>query len=253
MALEIIIPIYNEACRLEGAVAGFARNLQDSGLAERGHTVRFWWADDGSTDGSLARLDALLAGQLCGEGIQHRMLRRERNQGKGSILRYAVEHARGEILPASTIAFWDADAELDSAALFEAFWLVNGGTADIVFGARHFATRSGYRELPGRLTRALANVSLTWFSNRFSGLRLSDVHCCARVARASVLLPLKFASRGFDFEAELAGLVGRVRHSGLKIREISIAYQPRGRGDGKKIGLRDVLPQLRQAVRCRFF
>ena len=253
MGLEVIVPIYNEVRRLDGAVAALALQLKRSALLERGHTIRFWWADDGSTDGSLEQLNSLVSATMSGTGISHRVIRREQNQGKGSILRYAVETARSEIAADSIVAFWDADGELEPSALFEAFWLVDSKAADIVFGARYFAMQSKYHELPGMLTRACANFLLTWFSNRFSGLRLSDVHCCARIARANVLLPLRFVSTGFDFEAELAGLVGRQRHLGLKIREIPVAYRPRDRGEGKKIGVRDVLPQLRQAVRCRFF
>ncbi|MBI3543966.1 MAG: glycosyltransferase family 2 protein [Deltaproteobacteria bacterium] len=252
MEFEIIIPFYNEVGRLEGAVDTFVRELGKSAIGGAGANIRFWWADDGSTDGSHARLESLVSEKFPKALATHRFLRRVENQGKGSILRYAIEQALKEIKPDAIVGFWDADGELDPKSLFEGLSIVSRGEADIVFGTRVFTFEPTLREYPNYLMRSTANRLLTLMSNTLSGLRLADVHCCARMVRADLLARLPLTSDGFDFEAEFAGLVGRVnRRKPLKIREVPIGYLPRTRSEGKKIGASAVLPQVYQAFRCR--
>jgi glycosyltransferase involved in cell wall biosynthesis len=245
---EIVIPFYNEAGRLRGTIAALAAELKRSALIERGFAIRFWWADDGSTDGSGADLRALVVKSFVFPGVEHCFLHLAVNRGKGSALRFAIDELRERVKPNAVVAFWDADGELYPDALYAMIADVAGGAADIVFGSRF--PRGGPSRIPP--FHALANGLLTLLSNAFSGLKLTDAHCCAKAIRAELLFRLPFTSSAFDFEAEFAGLVGRLRPRPAKIAERHIAYERRRRSEGKKIGARDVLPQLRQALRCRF-
>lgn len=252
MRFEVLIPFYNEAHRFEAAIRALAEEYRRSAIAMLGVPLRFSWADDGSTDSSGKALALALGrhfGGISAPGIEHRILHRETNAGKGSAMRFAIDQLRSDASPNSIVAFWDADGELLPEGLFEALRTVHQGSADIAFGSR-FSKRN-----PQVLNfrHYLGNKALTLLSNYFSNLNLSDVHCCARVLRAGILFQLPLTSCGFDFEAEFVAIVGRVRSPKLRLIEIPVTYIPRAVDEGKKIGISHVWPQIYQAIRCRYF
>jgi glycosyltransferase involved in cell wall biosynthesis len=248
MKCHVIIPFYNEAHLLGRTIEILSIEAQHNAFARSAESIHFVWADDGSSDRSFETLKGLLEITFP-LSITHEVIRSEQNRGKGSVVRFAMDHMRSTIKPDDIVAFWDADGELDPKGLFEGLQIIGSGAADIVFGSR-FSKRNtqvlNFRHY-------LGNKTLTLFSNFFSNLNLSDVHCCARMVRAGLLFLLPLSSRGFDLEAEFAGLVGRVRKPQLRIHEIPIEYVPRTVQEGKKIRLSHVFPQLVQAIRCRFF
>lgn len=245
---EVIIPFYNEAHLLDRSVGLIATALDESGLLEKGWQIRFWWVDDGSTDGSAERLQEGLAHHFPG-AVANEILCGWENEGKGAAMRRAIASAKARTEPGSIVAFWDSDGELDPRALFEGLEIIATSGLDILFGSRFLDSKTNGDE---SMAHYLGNRALTRFSNALSGLKLSDVHCCARLMKAEVLFALPLKSSGFDFEAEFVALVARVKKPKLKIAEYAIPYAPRTVAQGKKIGLVHVPPQIFQALRCRY-
>lgn len=245
MRVEIVIPYYNELNRLDGAVRHMATELNKS-VSDNGTPVRIWWADDGSTDGSTRKLEALVH-QEFDSHIEHRILQSGKNQGKGSAMRRAIERMKAETTSDAIVVFWDSDGELNPRGIFEGLKLMTAENADIIFGSRF---SKGHHQVLN-FQHYFGNKLLTFISNFFSNLSLTDVHCCARFIKAGFLFQLPLTSVGFEFEAEFVALVGRVKSPELKLMELPVQYTPRTVLEGKKIGLMHVLPQIYQAIRCR--
>ena len=119
------------------------------------------------------------------------------------------------------------------------------GEADIVYGSRFL----GRTERVHFRLHTFANRVLTWFSNRFTGYRLTDMETCYKVFPAAVARELRLRSRGFTIEPELTAAFAQQR---LSIVEVPIRYENRGYEEGKKIGWKDGVAALWAIVRFRF-
>ena len=83
----------------------------------------------------------------------------------------------------------------------------------------------------------MGNKVLTFFSNFFSDIHLSDMETCYKAFRREVIQNLILESRRFGIEVELTAKLARSRR--LRIWEVPISYNPRRYDEGKKIGWRD--------------
>ncbi len=247
MNLEIVIPYYNEAHRLGVAFRLLTNEILSSSVINDYKQIRFWWSDDGSTDSSSLKLEQLIA-QENHPKVLHRVIAHKVNCGKGTAVRRAISTLKEASKESSIIVFWDSDGELHPRGIVDGLHLMNTEEAHIVFGSRFSKQNSQVLNF----RHYLGNKALTMFSNFFSNLNLSDVHCCARFIKSDILFKMPLSSTGFDFEAEFVALVGRLRVSGLKLMEVPIQYMPRTVQEGKKIGIAHVLPQIHQAIRCRY-
>src|SRR5688572_12507597 len=93
--LSVVMPVFNEAATLRAIVAAVRAVPMKKELV---------LVDDGSTDGSREIFDALAAEHP----DEVRVVKHERNQGKGAALRTGFAHARGEV-----IVIQDADLEYE--------------------------------------------------------------------------------------------------------------------------------------------
>lgn len=131
-------------------------------------------------------------------------LRRRRHHGRGSAIRMAVRHARGVV-----IGIQDADLAYDPADLLGAIWPILEDKADVVYGSR--TMRHGYTSYdgwPGWWAK-LGRRCLTAYSNRLTGLRLTDVTVGQKVFRADLLRDLSLSETGLGFDAEVTAKVAR--------------------------------------------
>lgn len=218
--LSLVIPCYNEEHTLEACVT---RCLE---LARHGIELELVIVDDCSTDGSAAiaaRLTREYPGML-------RFLRHERNMGKGAALRTGFAHATG-----SYIGIQDADAEYDPLEYLELLKPILAGKADVVFGSRYL--RQDTRRVL-YFWHTWMNRSLTFVSNMFSNLDISDMETCYKLFRREILLQIipQLRENRFGFEPEITGLVARLQ---CRVYECAIHYEPRSYEEGKKIGWRD--------------
>jgi len=210
----VVIPAFNEAGSLASVVA--------SASALPG-PVEVIVIDDGSTDDTPAVLERA-AGEL--PIVVHRF---PGNRGKGAALRAGIARASAPI-----VVFQDADLEYAPAALEVLVEPIERGEADAVYGSRFLGSRS---QATGPLHRA-GNWLLTWLSNRFTGLRLTDMETGQKAFRREVIQALDLVEDRFGIEPEITAKLAR---AGCRIVEVPVGYTGRSRAAGKKIGLRDAL------------
>jgi glycosyltransferase involved in cell wall biosynthesis len=111
------------------------------------------------------------------------------------------------------------------------------GEADVVYGTRYHAQAAA---VGGPLHRA-ANRLLTAWSNRLTGLSLTDMETGQKAFRRSVLEAIEIEEERFGVEPELTAKLAR---HGCRFVETPVSYRPRSYAAGKKIGLRDGLRAL---------
>ena len=210
----VVIPAFNEAGSLASVVAA-ASALPGA--------VEVIVVDDGSTDGTPAVLERV-AGEL--PIVVHRF---PGNRGKGAALRAGITRASAPI-----VVFQDADLEYAPAAIEALVQPIERGEADAVYGSRFLCSRS---QATGPLHRA-GNWLLTWLSNRFTGLRLTDMETGQKAFRREVIQALNLVEERFGIEPEITAKLAR---AGCQIVEVPVDYAGRSRAAGKKIGLRDAL------------
>ena len=225
--LSIIVPVYNEV-RTSRAVID--RLLSIDLPVEREILV----VNDGSTDGTADVLDAAVKQQL-----PIVVLHLPQNAGKGSAIRQALGRARG-----SVIAIQDADLELDPQQLRALVTPILSGTADVVYGSRFLAGRSG-----APFVSFAANRFLTGVTNVLFGASLTDMETCYKVMRTEVARSLGLTANRFDIEPQITA---RLLRHGHQIHELPVRFDPRSRAQGKKIGWRDGVRAVEVLVRERF-
>jgi glycosyltransferase involved in cell wall biosynthesis len=225
--ISVVIPVYNEASTIEEIVG----RVQATGRADQIVAV-----DDASTDDTVARLEALA------ERMPHLEIHRHAtNRGKGAALRTAFEHASGDVLIVQ-----DADLEYDPSDYESLLVPLLDGRADVVFGSRFLG--GPHRVL--YFWHYLTNRSLTFLSNLFTNLNLTDMETGYKLFRREVLDGLSLRSDRFGFEPEFTAKVARRR---LRIYEVPISYSGRTYEEGKKIGWLDGVKALGAIVWFRFF
>lgn len=220
--LSVVIPVYNE----RGTVAELVRRVQAVPIDKEILLV-----DDGSTDGTPTVL-AKLAEQ---PGV--RLIRHERNQGKGAALRTGFAAATGDV-----VIVQDADLEYDPAEYPRLLQPIIDGRADVVYGSRF----SGNVARIHLFWHRVANGILTFVSNVFTNLNLSDIESCYKVFRREVVQGMKLRENRFGIEPELTAKIARGR---WRVYEMPISYSGRDYSEGKKIGWRDAVRALYCIVR----
>jgi len=184
--------------------------------------------DDGSADGSWSRLEGWRpAPRADRRPVSCRLLRHERNRGKGAALRTGFAAVTGEI-----VLVQDADLEYDPAQYPVLLQPILDGHADVVYGSRFLGG-------PHRVLffwHYLGNRFLTLVSNIFTDLNLTDMETCYKVVRAPLMKRLIFTTDRFGFEPEITA---RLSQAHARIWELPISYSGRTYEEGKKIGWKD--------------
>ena len=194
-------------------------------LKEHGVRLELVIVDDCSTDNSFA-----LAEELARKYPEVTALRHEKNRGKGAALRTGFTHAHN-----AYVGIQDADAEYSPLDYLELLKPLLDGKADAVYGSRYL--RQDTRRVL-YFWHTWMNRSLTFVSNMFTNLDISDMETCYKLFRREAIqtiAPLLREDR-FGFEPEVTTLVARLK---LRIYECAIHYEPRSYEEGKKIGWRD--------------
>jgi glycosyltransferase involved in cell wall biosynthesis len=208
MMLSILMPVYNE----ESSVS---RALKQALAVTYPCDVEFVVVDDGSTDATASELSALTDERL-------RVIRHERNQGKGAAIRTAVGHASGDY-----VVMLDADLEYDAADIPGLLRPVLEGRADVVYGNRQFGSHSAFS-----FWYVMGNKGVTLAANIIFNSYISDLETCFKLMPLALYRELDVRSTGFGMEAEVTGKLLRRR---IRPYEVPISYHARSREEGKKI------------------
>lgn len=217
IVLSVVIPCFNEEKTLENCV------LRVLDIAEEDLPLEIIIVDDSSKDDSL-----VVAKRLSELHSSVRVLRHETNQGKGAALRTGFKEAVGDF-----IAVQDADLEYDPRDLKRLIGPLKDGVADVVFGSR-FISQDAHRVL--YFWHYLGNKFLTFVSNMFTDLNLTDMETCYKVFRREIINKIEIKENRFGFEPEI---VAKVAHMRVRIYEMGISYFGRTYSEGKKIGAKD--------------
>lgn len=210
--LTVVVPCFNEAATIDTLLARVLASPWTSEVVV---------VDDGSTDGTRAKLAALADDRV-------RVILHEVNQGKGAALRTGIAAARADY-----VIVQDADLEYDPADYAVMVDPLERDVADVVYGSRFLAGR------PHRVLyfwHSVGNKLLTLCSNMFTDLNLTDMETCYKAFRRELIQSIDIEEDRFGFEPEVTAKVAR---SGARIYEVGVSYDGRTYADGKKIGWRD--------------
>ncbi|MCL4856836.1 MAG: glycosyltransferase family 2 protein, partial [Flavobacteriales bacterium] len=83
----------------------------------------------------------------------------------------------------------------------------------------------------------IGNKFLTFLSNMFTNLNLTDMETCYKLMKSDIAKSLKLKEKRFGFEPELTAKLSRVHN--IRIYETGISYYGRTYEEGKKIGWKD--------------
>jgi glycosyltransferase involved in cell wall biosynthesis len=215
MKLSVIIPCYNELNTIDTILAA----VKNSPYEDKEIII----VDDFSIDGTRDKLKDDI------EGTVSRILYHDTNKGKGAALRTGIQKATGDI-----IIIQDADMEYDPNEYGLLVEPILSGKADVVYGSR-FLGGSAHRVL--YFWHSLGNSFLTFLSNMFTNLNLTDMETCYKVFKREIIQSIEIEENRFGFEPEITAKIARKK--GIRIFEVGISYYGRTYEDGKKIGWRD--------------
>ena len=237
MKLSIVIPVYNEHRTLR-TILEKVRQAPTGSFDEKEIIL----VDDASTDGTTDLLRRIQE-----EEPDLKVFFHERNQGKGAALRTGFAHATGDV-----VLIQDADLEYDPNEYPILLEPIEKGLADVVYGSRFRGSRMTRVHL---YWHQMANNFLTWVSNMFTNLNLTDMETCYKVFRREVLEGIELRSNRFGFEPEITAKIARKRLDGRRVRvyEVPISYYGRDYQEGKKIGWKDGVAALWHILKYNLF
>lgn len=219
--LSVIIPAYNEA-RTIHLILDKVREVELVKNIEKEVII----VDDCSTDSTE---QAISQYKDLYPALPIQYYKHDKNKGKGAALHTGIAKASGEYL-----IIQDADLEYDPEEYNLLLSPVLDGFADVVYGSRINSGR------PHRILffwHTIGNKFLTFLSNMFTNLNLTDMETCYKLMRTDVAQSLDLKEKRFGFEPEVTAKLSRIPD--IRIYEVGISYYGRSYEEGKKIGWRD--------------
>jgi glycosyltransferase involved in cell wall biosynthesis len=226
--LSVVIPCYNERETISEIIQAVKRSGFES--------LEIIVVDDFSTDGSRDLLKNDLASEV------DQVLFHERNMGKGAALRTGFKAATGDL-----VIVQDADLEYDPRDFMKLATPILEGRADVVYGSR-FAGGESHRVL--YYWHSLGNAFLTWVSNMFTNINLTDMETCYKMFKREIIQSIDLKENRFGFEPEVTAKLAR---KGVRIFEVGISYSGRTYAEGKKIGWKDGVRAIYAILKYNLF
>ena len=222
MRISVVVPVFNERSTIESIMDRIKAVPFDKEIVV---------VDDFSTDGTRDILSRM-------NGDMVKVIFHEKNMGKGAALRTGFCNVTNDI-----VIVQDADLEYDPAEYHKLIKPIVDGKADVVYGSR-FMGSEPHRVL--YFWHMIGNKILTFLSNMFTNLSLTDMETCYKVFRREVLKNITIEENRFGFEPEITAKLSKMD---LRIYEVGISYAGRSYKEGKKINWKDGFSAMRCIIK----
>mgnify|MGYP001263793506 CR=1 FL=1 len=226
--LSIIIPCYNE----KNTILKLLSEVKNSKISLEKEIIII---DDCSTDGTQKILNNLNDQEI-------KIFFNQKNMGKGYSIRNGFDKATGQIM-----IIQDADLEYDPNDYSNLLQPILDNNADVVYGSRFIGDQ------PDKFfffSHYVGNKFLTFASNLFTGLKITDMETCYKVFTKSIYDRIHLYENRFGFEPEFTAQIGKLN---CRVTEIPISYKSRDYDEGKKItwkdGVRALLLIIKYGIR----
>lgn len=219
--LTIIVPAYNE----ENTIYNILNKINEVELIED-LKKEVIVVDDFSKDLTLNEVQRFIDEN---PEMSIKVLKHSVNKGKGSAIHSGIDKATGDF-----IIVQDADLEYSPKEYNILLKPMVEGVADVVYGSR-FVGGEPHRIL--FFWHSIGNKFLTFLSNMFTNLNLTDMETCYKLFRSDILKELELKEKRFGFEPEITAKISKIK--GIRIYEVGISYYGRTYQEGKKINWKD--------------
>lgn len=233
--LSIVIPVYNE----ENTITEILDSVKQVELYDN-ISKEIILVNDASTDGTDEVIKVYIKDNPT-LGIAYEV--HQVNKGKGAALHTGIGKATGDF----TI-IQDADLEYDPNEYNRLLKPITDGHADVVYGSR-FKGSNPHRIL--FFWHSIGNGVLTFLSNIFTNLNLTDMETCYKVFKSDIVKSLKLKENRFGFEPEVTAKISRIPN--IRIYEVGISYYGRSYEEGKKISWKDGVRAIYCIIKYNIF